>query len=183
MDDLLVAPLSENRLTRVEWVALAISILVAQAFFIRLLHYPSCCDAGAYVQAARDIEANGLFSKYVFSDLRTYAYPLFLSGVIDLANFLRLPFTLVVFELQLGFYVLAALALRRVIARQNLVAAQICFCGILFNYYCLLYTPERLTESLSLSLLLVAAACWLSLWKNPKSLLPLIDLTDFLYQS
>ena len=55
--------------------------LISVLFYVRLQGKPSCCDAEAYLISARAIRADGLFEAWIYSDLRTYFYPWFLSTV------------------------------------------------------------------------------------------------------
>ena len=46
-----------------------------------------------------------------------------------------------------------------------MTASRVVFCALLLDYYALIYAPESLTESLSLTLLVLAAGCWVTtLW-------------------
>lgn len=165
---------TDVRLTRLEWGFVALGVVVAHGFFVHLVLFPSSYDAGAYVQAARDIVADGLFSKFASSELRTYGYPLFLSLVYRAANAIGLPFQFVLFEVQLVLYIGAAYFARNGLVGRDATAAHIIFCGLLGNYYCLLYASDSLTESLSLTLLLVAVGCWLRLWQDCLRTVPLV---------
>ena len=165
---------TQTRLTRLEWSCLGLGAAIAHGFFVHTWLFPSSYDAGAYVQSAHDIVTNGLFSKFSSSELRTYGYPFFLSLVYRLADVIRLPFQLVLFELQLFLYLVSAFLVRNTIVERYPTAARIGFCGVVSNYYCLLYSSDSLTESLSLTLLLAAVGCWLRQWQERWRILPLI---------
>ena len=162
------------RLTRLEWTCLALGVAIAHGFYVHAWLFPSSYDASAYERAARDIVANGLFSKFFFSELRTYGYPFFLSLVQRAAEAAGLPFQLLLFEVQLLLYVAAALFVRNALVDRHPGVARIVFCAVLVNYYCLLYASDSLTESLSLTLLLTAAGCWLQLWQDRQRMAPLV---------
>ncbi len=115
---------------------------------------------------AREIAARGLFSRVEGSEMRTYAYPFLLSLVVRAAAATGLSFVALLFALQLFAYGAAVLLLRRALAPASPEAARIAFCGLIVNWYVLIYTPESLTESLSLTLLIVVAACWVQIWRN-----------------
>jgi hypothetical protein len=85
-----------------------------------------------------------------------------------------LSFTIVLFELQLSLYLAACLFFRNALSRASPLAARIAFCGMLVNYYVLIYTPESLTECMSLSLLVIAGGCWLVLRRKDAGVFPLI---------
>lgn len=153
-----------------EWFYLAAGMAIAHGFFIHIWLYPSAYDAAEYLQAAADIATNGLFSKYIHSEIRTYGYPLFLAGVLEFTRLTRLPFGLALFEIQLALYTQAVFFLRRTLFMYDAVAARIGFCGLMLNFYVLLYASDSLTESLSLSLLVLAAACLLRLLQDRRLL-------------
>src|SRR5205085_3071840 len=52
--------------------------------------------------------------------------------------------------------------------------ASFAFAGIVLNVFALVYTPESLTESVSLSLILAGAACWLALLAGPATWRPVL---------
>lgn len=149
-------------LSRGEWVALFAAILVAHLFYWRIVNYPSDFDARNYLEIADDINRNGLFSKFYYSDIRTYAYPLFLAGLLRTAALAHVPVGWLTFEAQLAAYLLAAYFVRRRLATLWPDFAGWAFIGIVVNLFALSYTPESLTESISVSLMLVAAGCWLA---------------------
>ena len=68
-------------LSRGEWMALATAIVIAHLFYWRIVLYPSAFDAQNYFDIAADIDRNGLFSKFYYSDVRTYGYPLLLAAL------------------------------------------------------------------------------------------------------
>ena len=152
-----------NGLSRGEWIALAAAIVIAHLFYWRIVIYPSDFDARNYLQIAEDINRNGLFSKFYYSDIRTYAYPLFLAALLRMAGFAHIPVGLLIFETQLALFLLAAYVLRQRIAAIWPSFARFAFIGILLNIVALSYTPESLTESVSLSLILFAVAFYVGL--------------------
>src|SRR5204863_9101719 len=52
--------------------------------------------------------------------------------------------------------------------------ASFAFIGIVLNVFALAYTPESLTESVSLSLILACTACWLALLAGPATWRPVL---------
>ena len=160
------------KLARIEWCALSFALLVAHAFLVHEWFFPSTCDAWEYVHLGREIADRGLF--HLTTDLRTYGYPFILSFVLRTATMLGLSFTVVLFELQLFFYLTACLFFRSTLSRTSPLAARIAFCGLLVNYYVLIYIPESLTESVSLSLLVIAGGCWLVAYRGGAGVWPLV---------
>lgn len=167
------------RLCRTEWFALGFALLAATACFVHQCWYPSSLfDAAQYAEMGRNIVEHGIFSRFMESQVRTYGYPVFLSLVYAIAGRLHLPSSLLLFLVQLGLYLTAAALLRLSVARYSFSASRVVFCGLMLNYYALLYTPECLTESLSLSALLLLAAGWLEAYRRqgPLSLLAAVSL-------
>jgi hypothetical protein len=146
-------------LTGNEWLALVVAVGIAHAFFGRNIAFPSAYDATKYLEIARDIARQGLFSEYHFSQLRTYGYPLVARLLLPVAETLELPWRFVVFEAQLAAHVAAALFLRAQWAAIAPGAARVATTAVLVNPVALVYVVETLTESVSLTLLVVVAGC------------------------
>lgn len=163
------------KLTRLEWCSLGAGLLIALAFLVHQRLYPSTLyDAGQYSRMARDIAEHGLFARFSASALRTYGYPVLLSFVYRAADLVGLGFRDLLFVVQLGLYVSACFFVRRRLSAISPAAARIAFCGMLTNYYVVIYTPEPLTETLSLILLLVSAGCWLAFYTGVGKAWPLV---------
>ena len=143
----------DSVLSRGEWLALAAAIAIAHLFYWRIVNYPSDFDARNYLDIAIDINRNGLFSKFYYSDIRTYAYPLLLAHLIRIADLAHVPVSALVFETQLALYLAAAYILRRQVANVWPGFARWAFIGVVLNVFALSYTPESLTESVSMSLI------------------------------
>ena len=165
------AHLAQNR---AEWACVAFAVIVAHAFLVHEWLYPSAWDATSYFDIAKDIADRGLLRKFHGSDFRTYGYPFVLSIVLRAAALAGVSFVLLLFELQFLAYCGAAFLLRRALAPVSARAARITFCALLVDYYALIYTPESLTESLSLTLLIVATAAWVTLWRAGLAVWPVI---------
>jgi hypothetical protein len=157
------ARLAQNR---AEWACIAFAVIVAHAFLVHEWFYPSAWDATQYVEVARDIADHGMFRQFAGSAVRTYGYPLVLSFVLRAADVTGLPFVVLLFAFQFLAYVAAAYFLRRALAPVSPAAARIAFCGLLVNFYVLIYASQSLSESLSLTLLVFAAGSWVALWNN-----------------
>ena len=165
---------SGTRLSRGEWIAIVAAVAIAHLFYWRIVLYPSDFDARNYLDIAADIGRNGLFSKFYYSDVRTYGYPLLLLLLARVAEGLRISVGFVVFEFQLTLYLAAAYVLRRQLARIWPTFAQWAFIGIALNIFALSYTPESLTESVSLSLIVLATACWTAFAADPQAWRPIV---------
>lgn len=142
---------------------LAFGLGVAVLYFVHEWYYPSHYDAYTYTVMGDQIARNGLFSKWEWSDLRTYGYPLFLSIARRLSQALPIDFRLIIFAVQASAWVAAVLFLRHALARIFPAAVRVVFCGLVLNFYVMIFPSATLTESFSLTLTLVVAACWLRL--------------------
>jgi hypothetical protein len=152
-----------------EWLVLAAAIAVAHLFQWRLVLFPSACDSQDYLGIAAEIRRDGLFANFEWSEVRPYGYPLFLSVLLRAASALGVPVGWVVLEVQLSLYLLAASFFRRRVAERWPSLAPWAFAGIVLNPFALAYAPESLTESLSLTLFVFAAGCWIALFARPAS--------------
>lgn len=146
-------------LSRLEWEALVLALIIGHAFFAHTLVYFSGYDAVKYREIANDMLQVGPFAKFHYSHLRAYAYPLILAALKPIALGLQVPWTLVIFEFQLAVYLGAAALLRGRIAQVSPRVARVAFIALIINPFALMYASEPLTESLSVSLMIVAAAC------------------------
>lgn len=129
------------------------------------VHEPLFYDSDGYLRAARDIGAHGVLSPFDLSSLRTYGYPLVLSWIDKIAALSGIPIRVAVTELQVSMYILAGLLLRRAasVYPNGSLAIDI---AMYLNVWAVFLSTEVLTESLSLSLLLVVAGCWFWAWQN-----------------
>ena len=149
-----------------EWACVALSVAVAHGFLVHELRYPSAWDATQYFNMAQEIAAHGVFSKVEGGEMRTYGYPSAVSLVLRVAAATGIPFVVMLFAVQFTGYLGAAALLRRALAPASALAARIAFCGLLVNVFALIYTPESLTESLSLTLLVLTASLWVVQWRS-----------------
>ncbi|HXN46304.1 MAG TPA: discoidin domain-containing protein, partial [Bryobacteraceae bacterium] len=151
-----------RRLSSAEWLAVVFALLVVHgAFFRKLIYSADCCDSAGYQALAKCITDHGLFSAAAFSDLRTYGYPLFLSALRLIERFTSIPLTLLSSEFQLGMYLLSAWLLRSEIRRISQRLGQLVFLALCLNVFVLTYAAETLTESLSLTIIVMLGWCWL----------------------
>ena len=150
----------EERLYRWEWVCAGLAILAALAFYVAWLDLPIIHDAAGYVRAAKDIRANGLFSKYDLSDIRTYGWPLLLSWLMRVSDWSRLPLRATVFAFDLLFHLLACYTFRVALLRTTLPPgmARWSTACLLLNPFVIIFTTYLMTESVSFSLLILLMA-------------------------
>ena len=163
-------------LSRGEWTAIAVAVALGHAFFWRTVLYPSAFDAAEYLAIAADMARSGVLGDFRNSRIRTYGYPLFLLAQREFAETLRLPWAYVVFVAQIALHLGAAAMLRHAIAPHSTRVARIALVAVAANPLALVYTAETLTESLSLSLLVLAAAAYVAAWRAGPTRLAAIAL-------
>src|SRR5207302_11193942 len=93
-----------DALSRREWIAIATAIVIAHLFYWRIVLYPSAFDAQNYFDIAADVDRNGLFSKFYYSDIRTYVYLLLLVALLVAASLSDVSVGYLVFEARLAVY-------------------------------------------------------------------------------
>ena len=167
-------PAARLPLAPVEWACLALGTIVGLAFLEHEILFPSAFDAAQYVNMAQEIAERGLFSKVEGSEMRTYGYPWVASLVLRIAGATGITFVVLLFAVQFAAYVAAAFFLRRALAPASAIVARIAFCGLLVNVFAVIYTPESLTESLSLTLLVLTAALWVIQWRSRLAAWPVL---------
>jgi hypothetical protein len=154
-------------LSRGEWIVVALACAIAHAFYWRAALQPPAWDAKSYLEIAAEIAGKGLFTRFAYSDLRTYGYPWLLSGLLRLARATGAQSGLLIFEAQLALHLGAALFARRALTGRALGLssglARLVFAALTLNVFVLSYTAEILSESVSLSLITLGAAFWLRL--------------------
>ncbi|MDQ6621187.1 MAG: hypothetical protein M3Z31_16090 [Pseudomonadota bacterium] len=171
-----LAPPDTFRLRAPERAALALALVIAHAFYWRIVLFPSAFDAQNYLEIAEDITRKGLFANFFYSNIRTYGYPLFLATVREVSGGQWARWTWLVFEIQLALFIMAALALRRALRVWDERFARASFMAVVLNVFVLSYTPETLSESISVTLLIAAIACWLRARAAPAALWPALLL-------
>jgi len=137
----------------VAWFAVA---LVGVAVYAHMAHQPFYHDANGYVSAAEGMRTSGVISEWPLSYIRTYAYPWALSGMLGVADAFNVGRVAVIFACQWALFVaaawIAAVTLFR--ARRTRILA---FVAVAANPLLVIYTPQALTETVSLACILLAA--------------------------
>ena len=171
---------SEKTWTRWEILAVLLAIVIACALYLAWLDVPILYDAAGYLQAAKDIRINGLFSKYELSDLRTYGWPLLLSWLVRISEWTGAPLRAVAFGFELLFHLFACYLFRRALLRTVVPTslAKLLAASLLLNPLVLIFTTYLLTESVSFSLLimLLANSAYLAAATGPRKLWPALTL-------
>ena len=152
----------KRRLWLVTFTAVLFAVLLSQVVAWINLSAPLYSDADSYAAIAEQMRvAGGIGFRYDLSDLRTYGYPWLLSHLFSVASVTGVPRRWVTFEFQLIFYLTAVWMLSAAIREFSKKTAIVAFFALMVNYPALVYTTEVLTESASLSLILITCACWL----------------------
>lgn len=152
-------------MSKIEWCGIALALALAHAFYVRIVLFPSAYDAQNYVDIARYMGLHGVTSKFPLSDLRTYGYPSLLM-LLDGLSGPRMNLVWTVFEFQLASHLTACLLVRRELAPVIPNYYRWAFLATLCNPIVLSYSAETLTESLSISTLLLACAAWLRMYQT-----------------
>lgn len=152
--------------SRGEWIVVALACAIAHAFYWRAAQLPLVFDARSYLDIAAEIADKGLLTRFANSDLRTYGYPWLLSGLLRLARATGTQPGLLIFEAQLALHLGTVLFARRSLAALASGPARLVFGALALNPFVLSYTPEILGESVSLSLITLAAGLWLRLLRS-----------------
>lgn len=137
------------------FAAILLMAAVTYYFFLLQQEYPPCCDAVSYVQIA--VQANSLGFLESQIPLRTFAYPLFLTGVEKISATLGINYALLVSILQFLLYIVA------VINAVNFFAADIKSSAVrsamlyflCCNIYIAPYIAITLTDSIYVSLCII----------------------------
>ena len=142
-------------------VGAAFLFCIARA--LHLWHVTPSCDAGQYVQGAIDIRVNGILEPFTGNALRSYGYPAFLA-LVGGSSLGDGPSRITVTVIQFCFYLAAVLSLKFGLRQASLHReAQSILLLSCVNLPILVLMPEFLTDSLSLSLCLIATSLMLCL--------------------
>lgn len=150
---------SSKKLITFEKIALVFGVLFAFSVFLEWKNVRFFYDEIGYTGAAKGILQEGFFSKYYGSDLRTYAYPLFLAviqGGVRVFSRSIFESRSFIFVAHAILYFLAAFFLRSsMFSLGSAIFARICFSLLCINIFNLIYLSFALTETLSTVVLLV----------------------------
>ena len=160
--------------------AILLMATISYYFFLLQQTYPPCCDASSYAKIATKVNSIGFLEAQI--PLRTFAYPLFLSGVAKIASALNANYLFLVFIFQFTLYAIAVINTLSFFAGK--IAATATKNAILFflccNIYLAPYIAITLTDSIytSVCLIVITNICRLFSTNEPKY--SLIGLTAFL---
>jgi hypothetical protein len=151
-------------------LGVGVAALLAFLFYQDSLSVPIIHDAHGYYRVASEIWKNGLFSRFELSELRTYAYPAVLGGMLKVAAVTGVSERIAVFAIQFLVHVAAAVFLRYAMIQASIRrwAAETVFYAVLLQPFVLIYSAYFLTESLSLSLGVLVMACAIALFGNTR---------------
>ncbi len=137
------------------WVAV---FVVGGVICYLLRNQPLYYDAKNYVRAANGIRSGGLLSAWPGAGLRTYGYPLALSIPLAAADALKVAPVVGIFLFQWTLFVGSArLAVNTLFDAPR--TRSFAFIAVAANPLLVVYTPQALTESLTITCILFATAC------------------------
>ena len=126
--------------------------------YLYQLTYPPLGDTKGYEMMAEAYAGAGGIVDTPLSNIRTYAYPLFLSVLIGFSSLSGVSFQFLVFSTQTFLYLLLAFILARTITENfSGMVGKTVFVGLLANIFVYPYLAIGLTDSLSVIALLAVA--------------------------
>jgi hypothetical protein len=143
-----------RKLTVAAWVVV---VVVGALICYLLRHQPFYWDAKGYVESSIGIRSGGLLSAWPFAAVRTYAYPLALNIPLIAADVLHISPVAAIFVFQWTLFVGSAWLVANTLfdaPRTRLFA----FIAIAANPLLVVYTPQALTEALTLTCILFGTA-------------------------
>jgi hypothetical protein len=160
--------------------AILVMAAISYYFFLLQQKYPPCCDAVSYAGIAAHLDSIGFLKSQI--PLRTFAYPLFLSGVAKISAVYGIKYPLVIFILQLSIYIVAVANVMLLIAEKitSNVLKSVLLSLLCCNIYVAPYVSVALTDSLYLSLCLIVLTNICRLLSNVESKFNLMATTVFL---
>ena len=151
-------PSHESRLHRSALVGTWIVVVaIGVVTYYEMRNQPFYYDAKGYVEAARGIANQGLLSEWPGSEIRTYGLPLLLSWALAAAQWLDVGAITTLFPMQWGLLIGSAWLASRVLFAAPYVRLA-AFAAVAANPLLVIYTPQALTESLTLTCVLFAVA-------------------------
>lgn len=163
-------------------VMAAVLLMAAISFYFFLLQqaYPPCCDAVSYAAIAAETNSVGFLESQI--PLRTFAYPLFLSGVANISSVSNIDYLLLVFLFQFALYAIALVnALSFFAAKvKSTTAKNIILLFLCCNIYVAPYIAATLTDSLYTSLCIIVITNICRLFSSADTKYNLICITALL---
>lgn len=120
-----------------------------------VVHPCNCADAYAYTYIGNLYQASG-FENHLWGKLRSYAYPLFLSGIFDVADFFRIDSAHAIFSVQLFIYFACALIFSNNLSRNTSRSlGDLVFTAFILNAYIYPVLAISLTDGISVCILML----------------------------
>lgn len=153
---------------------------ISYYFFLLQQAYPPCCDALSYAAIAAKTNSMGFLESQI--PLRTFAYPLLLSGVAKVSSLLNVNYLFLVFLFQFTLYAIAVInALSFFAGRITSVATRTAILLFLCcNIYVAPYIAITLTDSIYISLCIIVITNICRLFADAATQYSLICVTAFL---
>lgn len=119
------------------------------------MHPCNCTDAYAYTYIGKLYQASGL-ENHPWGDLRSYAYPLFLSVIFELAKFFRIDSSYAIFSVQvLIYFSCAAIFSKNLSNNTSRPLGDLVFIAFISNIYIYPVLAISLTDGMSICLLML----------------------------
>lgn len=120
-----------------------------------VVHPCNCADAYAYTYIGNLYQASG-FENHTWGKLRSYAYPLFLSGIFEVAGFFKIDSAHAIFSFQVFVYFACAQIFSKHLSlHTSRSLGDLVFVALLLNIYIYPVLAISLTDGISVCILLL----------------------------
>ena len=120
-----------------------------------VVHPCNCADAYAYTYIGNLYQTSG-FENHLWGKLRSYAYPLFLSGIFEIADFFSIDSAHTIFSVQLFIYFACALVFSNNLSRNTSRSlGDLVFAAFILNIYIYPVLAISLTDGVSVCILML----------------------------
>jgi len=161
-------------------VAILLMAVITYYFFLLQQEYPPCCDAVSYAVIAAQTNSLGFLESQI--PLRTFAYPLFLTGVEKISAISSINYALLVFIFQFALYAVAVITALSFFAAdiKSITARNAILFFLCGNVYVAPYIAVTLTDSIYVSLCIIVITNICRLFSNLDVKYSFICITAFL---
>ena len=160
--------------------AILLMAAISYYFFLLQQEYPPCCDAVSYALIATQTNSLGFLESQI--PLRTFAYPLFLTGVEKISAISSVNYALLVFIFQFALYAVAVINALSFFAAdiKSTTAKSAILLFLCCNIYVAPYIAITLTDSIYVSLCIIVITNICRLLASLEVKYHLICITAFL---
>lgn len=155
----------DKRFVIIEISSFIFALVAGVCFLQNSLSLPLLYDAQQYFELGQYIYRRGLnhYGEIMAQVQRTYGYPFWISLFLHLSERIAVSPRGLLLSGQLALYLCSIVYLRRQIRRWSPRMARLIFIGLCANFFVIAMMADVLTESLLLSLVIIAAGVILSL--------------------